>query len=136
MLSIISPERRAIVTQAARYALAGMAITSLVGGSYWAIAEFLHVDPMLSLLVVFIAFTFVSYFTHGSFSFRGHGERDRQHVRLARFLVVNLIGLATNQVFVWLLVKHMHGPNWWPVIPIIFVTPALTFVLHRRWVFG
>ena len=136
MLSIISPERRAIVTQAARYAFAGMVITLLVAGSYWAIAEFLHVDPMLSLLVVFIAFTFVSYFTHGSFSFRGHGERDRQHVRLVRFLVVNLIGLATNQLFVWLLVKHMHGPNWWPVIPIIFVTPALTFVLHRRWVFG
>ncbi|MEO5612618.1 MAG: GtrA family protein [Sphingomicrobium sp.] len=136
MLSIFSPERRAIVTQAARYAFAGMAITLLVAGSYWAIAEFLHVDPMLSLLVVFVAFTFVSYVTHGSFSFRGHGERDRQHVRLARFLVVNLIGLATNQAFVWLLVKHMHGPNWWPVIPIIFVTPALTFVLHRRWVFG
>jgi len=136
MLSTISSERRAVFTQAARYAFAGMAITLLVAGSYWAIAEFLRVDPMVSLLAVFIVFTFVSYFTHGTFSFRGHGDRDRQHVRLGRFLVVNIIGLATNQFFVWLLVKHWHGPNWWPVIPIIFVTPVLTFVLHRRWVFG
>lgn len=136
MLSILSPERRAIATQAARYAFAGMAITLLVAASYWAIAEFLHVDPMVSLALVFVFFTFVSYFTHGAFSFRGHGERDRHHVRLARFLVVNLVGLASNQLFVWLLVKHLGGPNWWPVIPIIFVTPALTFMLHRRWVFG
>lgn len=136
MLSIQSPQRRAIATQAARYAFAGITITLLVAASYWAIAEFLHVDPMVSLALVFVFFTFVSYFTHGAFSFRGHGERDRHHVRLARFLVVNLVGLASNQFFVWLLVKHLGGPNWWPVIPIVFVTPALTFMLHRRWVFG
>ncbi|MEO6255755.1 MAG: GtrA family protein [Sphingomicrobium sp.] len=130
------PERRAVALQAVRYAFAGMVITVFVAASYWAIAEFFGVDPMVSLTLVFLFFTVVSYFTHGSFSFRGHGERDRQHIRLARFLVVNLIGFATNQAFVWLLVKHLHGPTWWPVIPIIFVTPVLTFMLHRRWVFG
>lgn len=130
------PERRAVALQVARYAFAGAAITVLVAASYWAIAEFLQVDPMVSLTIVFLFFTVVSYFTHGSFSFRGHGERDRQHIRLARFLVVNIIGFATNQLFVWLLVKHLGGPTWWPVIPIIFVTPVLTFMLHRRWVFG
>ena len=60
---------------------------------------------------------------------------NRQHVRLMRFLVVNLLGFASNQFFVWLLVKKLDGPNWWPVIPIIFVTPVLTFALHRRWVY-
>lgn len=129
-------ERRIIALQAMRYGLAGMIITLLVAASYWAIAEFLGVDPMVSLTIVFIFFTFVSYFAHGAFSFRGHGARDRQHIRLTRFLIVNLIGFATNQLFVWLLVKHLGGPNWWPVIPIIFVTPVLTFLLHRRWVFG
>lgn len=131
----LDPKRRAVVSQAARYALAGMAITLAVAASYWAIAEFLAVDPMLSLTIVFLFFTVVSYFTHGAFSFRGHGARDRHHVRLARFLLVNLAGFATNQFFVWLLVKRLSGPNWWPVIPIIFVTPILTFALHRRWVY-
>jgi putative flippase GtrA len=130
------PERRAVALQVVRYAFAGAAITVLVAASYWAVAEFLDVDPMVSLTIVFLFFTVVSYFTHGSFSFRGHGDRDRQHVRLARFLIVNIIGFATNQLFVWLLVKHLGGPTWWPVIPIIFVTPVLTFMLHRRWVFG
>jgi hypothetical protein len=30
----------------------------------------------------------------------------------------------------------MGGPTWWPVIPIVFVSPILTFTLNRRWVFG
>ncbi len=132
----LRPEHRSVVMQAARYGFAGMVITLLVAASYWAIAEFLLVDPMVSLTIVFIVFTIVSFFTHGAFSFRGHGARDRQHVRLVRFLVVNLIGFAVNQMFVWLLVKQLDGPTWWPVIPIIFVTPLLTFALHRRWVFG
>jgi putative flippase GtrA len=135
-LNTLDPERRAVAVQAARYAFAGAVITLLVAASYWAVAEFLHVDPMLSLTLVFLFFTGVSYVTHGAYSFRGHGGRDRTHVRATRFLVINVAGFATNQFFVWLLVKQMGGPTWWPVIPIIFVTPLLTFTLHRRWVFA
>ena len=136
VLSVLNPDHRTVVAQAARYGFAGMVITVLFSASYWAVTEYLHIDPMISLTIVFLVFTVVSYFTHGAFSFHGHGERDRQHVRLVRFLVVNLIGFALNQLFVWLLVKHLGGPTWWPVVPFIFVTPLLTFVLHRRWVFG
>jgi len=135
-LATLAPERRAIVTQAIRYAIAGAIITVLVAASYWAVADLLGVDPMLSLTMVFIFFTGVSYVTHGAYSFRGHGARDRHHVRAARFMVTNIIGFATNQFFVWLLVKYLGGPTWWPVIPIIFVTPLLTFAVHRRWVFA
>jgi putative flippase GtrA len=130
------PGRRQLLWQAYRYAFAGGVITLLVAGSYWAITEFLGVDPQVSLAIVFLFFTAVSYVTHGAFSFRGHGSRDRQHVRAVRFLIVNILGFATNQFFVWLLVKQLGGPTWWPVIPIIFVTPVLTFSLHRKWVFG
>ena len=135
-LDALDPERRAVALQAMRYAIAGAIITVLVAGSYWAVADLFGVDPMLSLTIVFIFFTGVSYVTHGAFSFRGHGGRDRHHVRAARFLVTNVIGFATNQVFVWFLVKYLGGPTWWPVIPIIFVTPLLTFTVHRRWVFA
>jgi putative flippase GtrA len=132
----LDPEQRTVAIQMIRYGFAGALITVLVAVSYWAIAEFLGVDPMVSLTIVFLFFTVVSYFTHGSFSFRGHGERDRHHVRLVRFLIVNLIGFACNQFFVWFLVKQLGGPTWWPVLPIILVTPLLTFTLHRRWVFA
>ena len=135
-LQRVDPEHRTILFQLLRYAFAGFAITLLVAASYWAIAEYLHVDPMISLTIVFLFFSVVSYFTHGSFSFRGHGERGRHHIRMTRFILVNVVGFVVNQGFIWLLVKQMHGPNWWPTIPMIFVTPLLTFALHRRFVYA
>ena len=136
VLNRIDPARRATLTQLVRYGLAGGIITLLVAASYWAIAEFLHVDPMVSLTIVFLFFSAVSYVTHGAFTFKGHGERDRQHVRATRFLAVNLLGFALNQLFVWTLVKQMNGPTWWPTVPMIFVTPLVTFALHRRYVYS
>ena len=129
-------DERGTIAQMARYAIAGGAITVLVAGSYWALAEFGGVDPMISLAIVFVFFSIVSYVVHGVFSFRGHGERDRHHVRGMRFMIVNIIGFLVNQFFVWLLVKQMGGPTWWPTIPFIFVTPLLTFALHRRYVYS
>lgn len=133
---LLDRERRTIALQAARYAFAGLVITILFSASYWLVTEFGGLDPNLSLTLVFLVFTAVSYFAHGRFSFRGHGARDRQHLRATRFLAVNLLGFALNQFWVWLLVKQLGGPTWWPIVPFILVTPWVTFALHRRWVFG
>lgn len=141
-LDRIGPERRAVLAQMARYALAGFVITLAVAASYWAIAEYLHVDPMISFTIVFITFSAISYFTHGAFSFKDHGARGAvdnklgQHVRIGRFFAVNVIGYVVNQGFIWLLVKELGGPTWWPTIPMIFATPLLTFALHRRFVYS
>ena len=126
----------AVVGQAARYGIAGFIITILVSAAYWAVAELGGVDPMLSLAIVFVIFSGVGYVTHGTFSFRGYGERDRQHIRAARFFLVNLVGFTLNQFFVWLLVKHLGGPTWWPIVPFVAVTPWVTFALHRKWVYA
>lgn len=135
-LDRLDPGRRETALQLARYALAGGAITVAVAASYWALAEFGGVDPNLSLAIVFLFFSLVSYVVHGAFSFRGHGAQGRHHVRGPRFLAVNILGFLVNQLFVWLLVKQLGGPTWWPTIPIILVTPLLTFALHRRYVYA
>jgi putative flippase GtrA len=135
-LHSLGHERRTVLLQLIRYALAGLAITLAAAASYWAIAELLHVDPMLSYTIVFIVFSGISYVTHGEFSFKGHGERDRHHIRMGRFFAINVLGFLVNQGFIWLLVKQMDGPTWWPTIPMVFVTPLLTFALHRRFVYA
>lgn len=141
-LQSIGPERRAMLAQMARYALAGFAITLAVAASYWAIAELLRIDPMISFTIVFVTFSAISYFTHGAYSFKDHGERESldgkmgQHVRIGRFFAVNVLGYLVNQGFIWVLVKQLDGPTWWPTIPMIFVTPLLTFALHRRFVYS
>jgi putative flippase GtrA len=126
----------ALIGQLIRFGLTGMLLTLLVAGGYWVAATFLGVEPMLSLALNFLVFTALGYVLHSRFSFKGHGARDRAATRTIRFLIVNSLGFLANQFFVWLLVKHLGGPTWWPVIPIIFVTPLLTFALNRKWVFG
>jgi len=135
-LHSLDPERRTVLLQLVRYALAGLAITLAVAASYWAITDLLHVDPMISFTIVFLVFSVISYVTHGEFSFKDHGERDRHHVRMSRFLAVNVLGFLVNQGFIWLLVKQLDGPTWWPTIPMVFVTPLLTFSLHRKFVYS
>lgn len=133
---IRQPERRAMTVHAIRYAVAGLLITIAFSACYWAGAELLRVDPNVALALVFVLFSIISFVAHGRFSFAGHGERDRPHVRLTRFFIVNILGFLANQFFVWLLVKKLDGATWWPIIPFVFVTPWLTFVLHRRWVYA
>ena len=132
----LGPERRAVLLQLLRYAFAGFAITVAVAASYWGITEYLNIDPMISFTIVFLVFSAISYVTHGEFSFKGHGTRDQHHIRMGRFLAVNVLGYLVNQGFIWLLVKQLDGPTWWPTIPMIFVTPLLTFALHRRFVYA
>ena len=128
--------RRILIGQIVRFGVSGGLLTLFVAGGYWAIATLLGVDPNLSLLLVFIVAAALGYVLHSEFSFRGHGARDRAHIRTIRFFVTTSLGFMANQFFVWLLVKHMGGPTWWPVIPIVLVSPILTFSLNRRWVFG
>jgi len=136
ILNRLDHERRAVFLQMLRYAVAGGLITLAVAASYWGIAEYLRVDPMLSLTIVFLFFSGVSYLVHGAFTFKDHGERDRHHVRGPRFLAINILGFVVNQAFVWYLVKHLGGPTWWPTIPMVLFTPLLTFALHRRFVYA
>jgi putative flippase GtrA len=124
-----------ILGQLVRFGLTGGLLTLLVAGGYWFVADVFRVEPMLSLTLNFIVFTGLGYLLHSRFSFRGHGSRDNAPARTARFFTVNVIGFVSNQFFVWLLVKQLDGPTWWPVLPILFVTPLLTFALNRRWVF-
>jgi putative flippase GtrA len=129
-------KHKEILGQLVRFGLTGGLLTVLVAGGYWVAATFLGVEPMLSLTLNFLVFTALGYFLHSRFSFRGHGGRDRAAARTIRFFTVNTIGFLANQFFVWLLVKQLDGPTWWPVLPILFVTPFLTFALNRRWVFA
>ena len=132
---MLEQHHKALVGQMVRFGLTGVLLTLLVAGGYWLVATAFHVEPMLALTLNYLVFTALGYVLHSNFSFRGHGARDRVAARTVRFFTVNTLGFLLNQVFVWLLVKQMGGPVWWSVIPIVLVTPLVTFSLQRQWVF-
>jgi hypothetical protein len=37
---------------------------------------------------------------------------------------------------VWLITVPLGIGPAWPILPMLFVTPVVTFILNRQWVFG
>lgn len=134
---MIAVERHSdLIGQIVRFGLTGGLLTVLVAAGYWVAAELFGVEPLLSMTLNYLVFTGLGYFLHSRWSFKGHGSRDKAAARTMRFFTVNTLGFLLNQFFVWLLVKQMDGPTWWPVVPVLFVTPLVTFALNRKWVFS
>ena len=126
----------ALAGQMIRFGITGGLMTVLVAGAYWVVATVFPIHPMLALTLSYLVFAPLGYVLHSRWSFKGHGARDRAGVRLMRFLTANTTGFLLNQLFVWFFVKYLGGPVWWSVIPIVIVTPIVTFTLNRKWVFG
>lgn len=136
MLSRIDPDARAAAAQLVRYVIIGGLITALGAAIYYGCAEFLGIEPLIANLIAFIVGVIIGYVAHSQVSFRGHGERDDLTRTGGRFIAVNLFGLSLNSFWVWSLVHWANGPNWWPIVPMVFVTPLATFMMHRHWTFG
>jgi len=119
----------------AMFLLVGMGITIASAGSYWLLAGRGGLDPNLSLLLVFVVFTLIGFVAHGRITFGDHARSGGSSARLVRYVVVSLSGFIVNELFVFVLVKKAHGAVWWPVVPMILVTPWLLFGLNRFWVF-
>jgi putative flippase GtrA len=130
------PQHAPLIGQMIRFGITGVLLTLLVAGGYWIVADVFGVEPMLSMTLNYLVFTGLGYFLHSRFSFKDHGSRERPARRTIRFFTVNTSGFLLNQFFVWYLVKHLGGPVWWSVIPVVLVTPLVTFSFNRRWVFG
>jgi putative flippase GtrA len=126
----------AVIGQVIRFGITGVVATALQSAVYWLLATFAGVAPLVANTFGYLCAVVAGYAMHSQFSFRGHGTRDNKARTTSRFVIVSLLSYALNSFFVWLLVGMMHGPTWWPVIPFFVVTPAVTFVLHRHWVFG
>ena len=128
-------ERMELVGQLVRYAITG-GIASIVNiAIYWIAATPLRVDPNLSMFLGYVAAMLVGYVVHSRWSFRGHGRRGNLARTGGRFALVSLVSFALNSFWVWLFVRHLGGPTWWPIPPVLVVTPLLVFTLNRRWVF-
>jgi len=125
-----------MLVQLIRFGLVGGFVTALGAGAYWVPATFLGVAPLLANVFGYMVAAGIGYLLHSRISFRGHGSRDNPVQRTGRFVIVSLVSLGLNSLFVWVLTGLLKGPTWWPVVPMLFVTPLVTFALNRQWVFA
>jgi putative flippase GtrA len=129
-------ELAVLLGQLWRFAMTGGIVTAFGVGAYWVIATFLPVAPLVANFVGYLVAVSTGYLLHSRWSFRGHGRRDNLARTTSRFFIVSLASLGLNSLFVWFFTGLLQGPTWWPVIPMLTVTPLVTFTLNRKWVFA
>ena len=134
-LSPLSPQHRALFWQIVRYGLTGLFVTACQEAIYWLLAAPVGLHPQLANFVGYLAAVAIGYVSHSLFTFRGHGAQADHAARGMRFVVASLVSYGLNALWVYLCVSHMGWPEWSPIPAMIFVTPALMFVLNRQWVF-
>jgi len=122
------------VGQLVRFAIVGFSLAALYSAIYWYLATYV-MTPVLAVVVAFLVSVSIGFVLHSRWSFRGHGRREDNRLKI-KFLAVQTSGFLMNEVFTWVLTGPLvHGPTWWPLIPAIFFTPLATFMLNRRLVF-
>jgi len=134
-MPLMNRERIALLGQLVRYGITGLLASFINIGIYHGCVKLGGLDPNLAWTIGSLGAAGAGYLMHGAFSFRGHGGRDRQHVRIGRFMIVSLISFGLNSFWVWLLVQYLNLPIWAPYPPVLCVTPLLVFWLNRQWVF-
>lgn len=134
MPSSLPPERRAMLGQLARFIVSGAFVTALGVAVYALVAIGLRWHPQLGNFLAYVVAMATGYLMHSRWSFRDHGG-ERTHGTKLRFVLVSLASLALNSFWVWLLYTQLDWGRGAPIVPMLFVTPAVTFVLNRQWVF-
>jgi putative flippase GtrA len=131
-------EHKGLLGQLIRFGMVGGFVTGLYAIVYSPLAKFGILSPQLANLAGYFVAMVTGYVLHSRWSFRDHGTRDNTARTTGRFFVVSLVSLGLNALFVFILTDSLMlgGPWWWPLIPILFVTPLVTFSLNRLWVFA
>ena len=122
----VNAAHRVLLAQVVRYAVAGGFVTLLGVAAYALWVRVLLAPPLLANIVAYIVSMAVGYFVHARFSFRGHGLRDNPVAQGGKFFLC---------LFVWLFTSVMHWDRLSPIIAMVFITPAICFVIYRKWVF-
>ncbi|MBA3527485.1 MAG: GtrA family protein [Pseudomonadota bacterium] len=134
MIDRLPADRREMVGQLLRFIVTGALVTALGVGVYALAALVLDWHPQLANILAYLAAMATGYVMHSRWSFRDHGTRTRS--TSIKFVVVSLISLGLNSSWIAIMTGPMALSPAWPILPMLFVTPAVTFVLNRQWVFA
>ena len=123
-----------LVAQIVRYGITGGIVTAFGVGAYWAGVTNFALAPLVANVFAYLVSMALGYFLHARFSFRDTAG-DASAMQGGKFFLTSGVSFALNSFFVWLLTGPLGGADWWPIPAMIFVTPAICFVIYRFWVF-
>jgi putative flippase GtrA len=123
----------ALVRQFGRFIVIGAAATATHVGVAMALVESGVARFALANIAAFAVALAVSYAGNHGWTFAAVGAHAR---RLPRFAAVAVLGLALNQLIVFLTVGVAGWDYRVALAVVVLVVPGLSFAVNRRWVFG
>jgi putative flippase GtrA len=122
-----------LIGQLVRFAIVGGLSTVVYAIVYWPLATYV-IPPVLASVAGFLVAVVFGYVFHSRWSFKGH-EAEGGVGTQAKFIAVQSVGMAMNAGFTWVFTGPLQQPTWVPLIPVVLVTPFVTFAMNRYLVF-
>ena len=122
-----------VLGQLVRFAIVGGLSTLVYAIVYWPLATYV-IPPVLASVAGFLVAVVFGDVFHSRWSFKGH-EAEGGVGTQSKFVAVQSVGMAMNAGFTWVCTGPLHQATWVPLLPVIFVTPLVTFALNRYLVF-
>ncbi len=120
--------------QLVRFAIGGFGVTLFAAAVYLIAATWLGLHPLLANTASHMLGMVASYTVHSRWSFKPK-EGSEELRMLFRFCIVSGAAYALNSFWVAVTTVLLDLPASAPVPLMIFVTPVLSFLLNRYWVF-
>lgn len=126
-----------LLGQLVRFAIAGGLSTGIYSAVYLPLTAtvFPAERAVWAVPFAFAVAVTAGYFLHSRWSFRGHG-REETAAQRAKFVGVQALGLVLNALLTWLVTAPLGLPSWAALVPVVTITPLVTFFINRHWVFG
>jgi putative flippase GtrA len=119
--------------QLVRYGIAGLGVTALSAAAYAAAAIAAGIPPMLANVCGYAVGLVAGYAVHSRWSFAADCASEAATV--VRFVGATFCAFALNTMWVWLFTSLLRLPPLAPLPAMVAVTPLLSFLVNRYWVF-
>jgi putative flippase GtrA len=131
----LDENQRALVAQILRYAVTGGFVTVLGVATYALFVRLVGAPPLAANVAAYLVSMAFGYFLHGRFSFRDQAVSGKSVQVGGKFFITSGISFTLNSLFVWLFTSVFHWDKLTPIAAMVFITPAICFVIYRKWVF-
>ena len=128
------PELWAAGLQYGRFVTVGLGATLVHVAVYAGTIELLDTAPLSANALGFATAVTLSFLGHRSWTFRDRAGRSGRDA-LLRFWGVALLGFLLNTLFVQLVTGTLGWSYDWAIPPMVAITPVVTFLLSKFWVF-
>lgn len=126
---------RRLLGELIRFGGVGALATAVHVGIY--VATLPVLPPQVANVMGFLAGVAVSYLGHTWFSFaEASKQAGRGQALTARFLAVIALGYGLNAGWVAIVTQGLGWPPAWAALLIAGITPIITFVLLKFWVYA